>query len=345
MQAPKIEWESDLEVNGKIVYLPLAPKSIGKAATGLVNVLLTLSYKEPAAPESLKLTSLEVSFPDSNVGPRKFAMDRTLKRIIKSNVFLDAGSEHDIEIPVPAPAKVKIALTFAGFEPTTREWPLAPHASPTADGSYAFPFKAADMNTDEYITPWCHTGDQQFAYDFHGRGWDPVSKQFRRNPTFPAKDEVVNGHLLDDDHGKNTDHVLWNLPVYAAADGFVLKVTDKWPDNPRPFQSMVYAGAAAEAPVPVKVVAVAGNEKQSRVLSAVIDTNNRVRVLAHAAGADGASLSLEGMSAPSRTAVRRRRALARQPVRHAGRHGRGGGRRDDPAAVGDFHGRGDDHQH
>lgn len=100
------------------------------------------------------------------------------------------------------------------------------------------------------------------------------------------------------DTGKqgNAGKVIWEKPVYAMADGIVLRVENDQPDNPSPGRRTVVRGGRMErGPAGLVSVATAGS---SRIFSAVTDAGGHVLMLAFAPSADSDSLEFLGKSAP-----------------------------------------------
>jgi hypothetical protein len=139
----------------------------------------------------------------------------------------------------PAPAKVRIDLFFDGYtQPASLERNLSPYVPATAGGRYLFPGNANDLEPDQY---WSHIvrhtgGSQFFGYDFHVQGWNSETKQFSS---------------IDPRGGRGNDSRLaWNVPVYAIAEGVVLRASLGWEDNPAPgTRSVQRMGEATSVPI------------------------------------------------------------------------------------------------
>ncbi|WP_211302394.1 M23 family metallopeptidase [Nannocystis exedens] len=287
--------------NGKLLYLPFAiVKPIHEDfGGGMINFMLELRYKaEAGAPTSLVANTLKVWFPGTELAINTYllkdgkdleeAKKRTLADGRSLSIFLDEQvrtgvadpGRGSIRIPItPAPASIRIEVVFDGFDPVVFNFPLQAHANPTSDGSYAFPFKAKDLPEKCYIfADAAHFPDrgQHWGYDFGGYIWN--GSKFVHN-TGP----------------ENEDYPIFGLPVYAGADGVVLKADDSWPDHPRvPLRRILRTGVERG---PVGVVSVAAFSP-NRIFTAVTDEDGQVLVLSFASSGDAQTLSYLGKSQP-----------------------------------------------
>lgn len=144
MAVPNIQCSIEPLVNGKLVYLPVAPPQKGKPASGMVAFAMRVTNNEQApnpqtpAP-TLALKSLRVAFPGSDVAPVSYARNEQIKPSQAEWIYLDEARDKTeevreaIRIPASAPAEIEITLTFAGFDPWKDSWALARHASPTPE--------------------------------------------------------------------------------------------------------------------------------------------------------------------------------------------------------------------
>ena len=102
---------------------------------------------------------------------------------------------------------------------------LAEHRNPVAGGGYLFPGKRADLpdgwywtDGQSHVTGSNHrsSSSQRFAYDFVVRRWD--GKQWT------SRKAGASGN-------RNENSLIWGLPVYAMADGWILRCGRSQADN------------------------------------------------------------------------------------------------------------------
>jgi len=131
----------------------------------------------------------------------------------------------DRALPFPLPPQVMITLEFDGGQGLRVFKSLAEHANPVAGGAYLFPAKRADLDDGTYwadgqnhITGSNHraSSSQRFALDLTMRRWDGK----RWTSTKPH----TNGT-------RNEDFLVWDQPVYAMADGWILRCGRNVDDN------------------------------------------------------------------------------------------------------------------
>jgi hypothetical protein len=273
----------------KLLYVPIVAIGTPRA---MVNFKLRLTYEPaPGGPAIVEATRLSVSFPGSSVATQTYTVSGTLRDDNTLGFFLDDwrpdGAPDDtrgsIAVPSPIPATVRIEVTFAGYDPVAFDRPLQAHANPTPDGSYLFPFKAADLGSEEYIYfSGTHfpSESQHWGYDFVGVTWD-------------------GNDWVRSTGGENTDSVIYGKNLYASTDGIVLRAVDEWVDNPRaPLRTVVREGAMERGPAGVVSIAAADPD---RIFSVVTDQEKQLLVLVFAPAEDSRSLELLGKSAPGLT--------------------------------------------
>jgi murein DD-endopeptidase MepM/ murein hydrolase activator NlpD len=294
MAVPTIDCKIEPLVNGKLVYLAVAPERKGLAASGMVAFELRVKNNQPAPGQgqpkpTLKLKSLQVSFPGSAVPAVSFARNESIAPAATETLYLDEDRDkieqvrEAIRIPADAPATIQIALTFEGFTAWKGTWPLAAHASPTPEGSYGFPFKADDLPEGVFIEPNARhaEGGQHFAYDIHAIKYDFEAETWRDH---------------SDDAGSNEGRYIWGRKVHAVADGIVLHAEDKWEDNARPGDRKLLRGSIIEHGT-AEVISIAGNGEDARIFTAVTNAQKRMQLRCFDPSADASSLTFEGESA------------------------------------------------
>ena len=294
MAVPIIDCKIEPLVNGKLVYLPVAPERQNMPASGMVAFELKVKNNQPplgpGQPKpTLQLKSLQVSFPGSDVPLVSFTRNESIAPSATETLYLDEDRDkmekvrEAIRIPANAPATIVIALTFQGFTTWKGTWPLAAHVSPTPEGSYGFPFRAGDLGADVFIQPNSRhaEGGQHFAYDIHAIKYDFEAETWRDH---------------SDDGKTNEGRYIWGRQIHAVADGIVLHAEDKWEDNARPGDRKLLRGSIVEHGT-AGLVSIAGNGEDARIFSAVTDAQKRMQLRCFDPSADASSLTFEGESA------------------------------------------------
>ena len=134
-------------------------------------------------------------------------------------------------LPFPLPDEVTVELFFEGYdEPVVVTRPLREFVSRAFLDSFAFPGGRKDLLPDEYwYVGKSHTYQshhrlstrQRFAEDWGIRRWDPADSRWT---------SLRDGGVISN----NADHLIWNKPIYAIADGEIIRCANGFPDNPNP---------------------------------------------------------------------------------------------------------------
>lgn len=171
--------------------------------------------------QPVELTSIIIDFPGSTIPNKIFQ---------RNSIQVPPGAQNPIQVwlarseaielisvaPQPAPTKINISLLLTGVDGlVTRTFNLGPH-----NISYPIPIQQQDSATfgDFLGVPPDHAGDgaEFLKYDLQTFG-------FVNNIRTTAKDQ-----------SKNEGYFGWNRPIYAMADGLILRADDTQPDNPWP---------------------------------------------------------------------------------------------------------------
>jgi len=235
MSIPPVTFSIEPEENGRLVYLPVAPRSTAEPARGMLGFRLRIRNNGSG---SLRLTRILVDFPGAPALSRQIDQDESFDADESRTIWMQ--DEDSIELPAVAPERVRIGLMCAGHnQPKVIERRLAPHRSPTPQGSYRFPANTADMDFDEYFMPNArHAGGgaQLFGYDIGVRRWNPDPGRFEADR--PHAGTLQNHHSW-----------AWNKPLYAMADGVVIRARTGFDENPRPGKRVVSRMDEADAGV------------------------------------------------------------------------------------------------
>ena len=215
--------------NGVVHFLKCAPSVTGGKETGHLNLRLTIKDTGAA---SIKINHIEISVPGSSTAAESFWYGPN------EEINLIAGkqggwTQKDDYVFVLSPNPSLTLKFFAiGFsDPAVVTATLAPHASPTPDGSYRFWAEVRDLRPGEFwqVHGFGHGQSnpaQLFAYDV-GVG---VEFGAGHNNNLPGKDGK-----------KNEDYRIWGKPIYAIADGTVTHFLNNFPTNPHPQQTDNFA--------------------------------------------------------------------------------------------------------
>lgn len=132
------------------------------------------------------------------------------------------------ELTLPAPPDLHVTVGFVGTNATFDfTVPLTVYANETAQGSYRYPMDGNDLRADEY---WVYdnrhidnfsTVRDRYAYDvgvrrWNGSGWTDLGTDPDGN-TLPGT--------------SNSDFLAFGKPLYAVADGVILRCTNGVTEN------------------------------------------------------------------------------------------------------------------
>jgi hypothetical protein len=225
-------------IEGKLVYLEVAPALAGKAGGAQLSVTAGIQNNE-SQPVTLNRVTFDFvsAVGGIQVAPFVFLANEgfgnstisagAVKFIHIQNVV--DGSIINIRLPLPPPLLVNIAFQFAGFStPVTVSLPLAKHVSRNGseEDSYLFPAKAADLAPGEFWTGQSagigshHAEHRRFAYDMSVQRFDEEKGWTEHKPG-------VNGP-------NNEDFLCFGKPLYAMASGIVEEIVRDIPDSAGP---------------------------------------------------------------------------------------------------------------
>jgi murein DD-endopeptidase MepM/ murein hydrolase activator NlpD len=241
MAEPKIELHPEPMQGDTVTFQLLAPPTRGGEAKAQISVLLRIRNLEPTE-VVLKSVGIKVHFSDNSTpfetaNPVNIHIPAGGHAFWNNRVFLskavDTGLPEDVfvnqNIVTSALANiVQFKLTFKSYTDTVKKmYALRPHASPSPEHAFAFPAKWTDLRWDECwnsaaaVHGESEYGSQLFALDLGNMGWDSGSSSWS---------QVLPGTS----GAKNEDYRIWGKPVYAMADGEVVRVRWDFPDNEAP---------------------------------------------------------------------------------------------------------------
>lgn len=225
MSAPNLTVKGEPFESGKMVFLPLAPKSNNDKPTAQLSFKLSIINHE-SKPVSLSSVKATLKNTDGSVNGTATVYTAALNIAAGSSADWWNDAQKNILFSLPYPKTVEFALSCAGFsQPFTVSFSLAAHQSPVAGGSFHFPARATELRENEYwqgasAAHWSG-GDQLFAYDLGMTGWDANTKQW--SDLLPGKNGT-----------KNEDYRVFGKSIYAMADGTVVDFRGDLPNNPKP---------------------------------------------------------------------------------------------------------------
>jgi hypothetical protein len=179
--------------------------------------------------QRLQLKAVDLAYPGSSVPPTSIPFDPLDKSqwILagKSRTFRLADTRR---FPMPNPPNFEASFRFIGFDTPYVFRQRLVEWKPKAPGGYIFPARREDLQDGEYwLDDETHfpgsghygTQPQRFAYDLKVFRWSGSEWTHLRAGT---------------DGTKNADYLVWKVPVYAMADGWVLRCVADVPDNSAP---------------------------------------------------------------------------------------------------------------
>lgn len=259
-----VEFSVEPFEDGKVLYQRVGPRTKGESARGMIYFMMKITNNTG---KTLRLKGIEVSFPDTLLAPLLMLRDEDLKPGTREE-WMDGDASIKLGEP---PAKIKIRLVFAEAEISAfRIWPLARHAT-----SYAF-FARPETNSDFgecLLLPGKHFlggGSQHFGYDVNVLGLNKNTGKLSPYKT---------------DGATNADSFVWERPIYAMADGIVVRAVDKHPDNPSPpVRSFARKAGEYVSKDKIKAVSVANlaasGRELSRMVVAVVSEVGPMRLIA-----------------------------------------------------------------
>lgn len=213
--------------NNQVVYASIAPPVNSQKPKVHLALLLKIKNNES---KDINLTRIEIIY--SIGSTENIVSDISINKTIPKNDFIYWHQVRDniSKIPFENPEKLKLRLHFNNYRlPHEIIKTLKKHTSPVPGGSYLFPAKTSDLRINEYWqTASTHGessyGSQLFAYDMAVYGWnkDHWSELLEDEENKAAKDR------------KNSDYRIYGKPLYAIADGVVLKSENNINENPEP---------------------------------------------------------------------------------------------------------------
>ena len=204
-------------VGGKVVVERVAAGDAGQDERWRVNLDVWVRNSGTA---TARLTRIVVGYPGAPVTTTETGYELTIA----------SGKSAKIQVPesrlLPFPVAPSISVRLE-FDRQTLfvNRALAEHRNPVAGGGYLFPGKRADLpdgwywtDGQSHVTGSNHrsSSTQRFAYDFVVRRWD--GKQWTRRKAGASGN-------------RNENSLIWDLPVYAMADGWILRCGRSQADN------------------------------------------------------------------------------------------------------------------
>lgn len=224
MSVPNITLTVEPFESGKVVFLPMTPRTATEKSRGRVILRLNITNQETSA---VTLQSVTVSFPGSAVGAEVKSINKTVAKNA-SRLWWFQNPSDDVLFDLPAPGQIKLDIEVSGFSnPKSFTFSLVPHISPVSGGAFLFPAKASDLGFGEFWTMnGCmhgmgNEGSQSFAYDMSVWGVDPETDFFDWKK--PGTDGTRNSHMR-----------VYGKPLYAMADGVIRHFLNDVPNNPHP---------------------------------------------------------------------------------------------------------------
>lgn len=199
------------ENGGKIAVERISARSGNVAETWRLNMDVAIRNNGST---SVRLTRIKIGYPSSpvTITETKYA----------SGLTIDAGKAAVIqlpenrELPFPVPPAISATIYF-GTKAVIVRRSLTEFSSGVAGGAYLFPGSRSDLadgwywsdnQTHTYGSNHRNSSTQRLAYDFGVRRWNGS----RWTTLHPGKNGSKKEHSL-----------IWNLPVYAMADGWILR--------------------------------------------------------------------------------------------------------------------------
>ena len=224
MSIPQITLAVEPFESGKIVFLPMTPRTTSEKARGRVMLQLSITNNEPFP---ITVQTVTILFPGSAVPSET----KDIKQVVGSSgtlLWWFQNPADDILFDLPGPQEIQLDFEVVELsESKSFKYKFAPHISPVSGGAYLFPAKAVDLSFGEFwsMNGCIHglgvEGSQSFGYDMGVMGVDPETGAFESKK--PGTDGTA-----------NEDIRVFGKPLYAMADGIVRHYLNVVPNNPWP---------------------------------------------------------------------------------------------------------------
>lgn len=225
--APDVDVTFDQLENNAIIYHPVAAWNSTQQGKAQVSVSIWVKNKEAAAIDWTKVRfeytqggaakAKEVALEKDPFNPNKWAQWQN------GRDYHEAGDVLYMDAPIPAQLTIK--LYFKNFASPV----VVTKALKAATKSFSLPFRAYDLRSDEvWESASTHGGGSQvFAYDMGVQGYDDG----KWSSLLPGK----SGNA-------NSDYRIWGKPIYAMADGVVIRFDNNVVNNPKPGEKAAGGG-------------------------------------------------------------------------------------------------------
>lgn len=206
--------------SGQVYVERVAPRYSGAAAAWRLNMDMRVINTSTSA--SVKLASVKVSYPGSEITAQTFTVNKTIPKSGTS------GSDYFFIVPdnrinaFPLPASVRLQLNFTGYDARIVTRSLKEYVNKTPSGGYRFPGTVGSgsyyRNVIGHEATSHHRGaqNQRFAYDLEVVKWN--------GSAFSPKKPGTSG-------SSNSDYYVFGTPIYAMADGVIRKCRRDQVDN------------------------------------------------------------------------------------------------------------------
>ena len=204
-------------VGGKVVVERVAAGDAGQDERWRLNLDVWVRNSGTA---TAKLSRIVVGYPGAPVTTTETNYGLTIAPGKSAKIQIPENRV----LPFPVAPSISVRLEFDGQTLFVNR-SLAEHRNPVAGGAYLFPGKRADLpdgwywtDGQSHVTGSNHrsSSSQRFAYDFVVRRWNGTQ--------WTSRKAGASGN-------RNENSLIWGLPVYAMADGWILRCGRSKADN------------------------------------------------------------------------------------------------------------------
>ena len=225
--APNVDVSLDQLENNAILYHPVAAWNSNQQNKAQVSVSIWVKNKENAA---IDWTKVRFEYTQGGAAKAKeVVLDKDPFATNKWAQWQNGRDYHEagdvLYMDAPIPAQVTIKLYFKDFSAPV----VVTKSLKAATKSFILPFRAYDLRSDEvWESASTHGGGSQvFAYDMGVQGYDDG----KWSSLLPGK----SGNA-------NSDYRIWGKPLYAMADGVVIRFDNNVVNNPKPGEKAAGGG-------------------------------------------------------------------------------------------------------